>query len=347
VAAILISATTTTAADQASLPAPDYARAEAWAAFPGHSNNSEQTPAGVSPGTPHERDRVDVFFIHPTTYVSEADGNARYDEGGETGARLENGVLRFQASVFNGCCRIFAPRYRQASLGAITHGDAAALAAAELAYSDVARAFDYYLAHENGGRPFVLASHSQGSIHAMRLLQERIIGKPLQQKMVAAYVIGSSLPADIAKRGLPVCETAAATGCVIDWNTVKAGHNDERRRDKSVIWWDGRYQMSSGRPIVCVNPLNWKVNGAAPASENAGAVYSEGRSAPIPAPVPHVTGATCENGLLGVDVEWKERRHFSDLLTITGVYHDFDYSLFYMNVRANVETRIASYLEKN
>ena len=63
-------------------------------------------------------------------------------------------------------------------------------AAFELAYSDVLRAFDYYLAHENHGRPFILASHSQGSLHALRLIQERLAGKPLQKQLVAAYLIG-------------------------------------------------------------------------------------------------------------------------------------------------------------
>jgi len=67
-----------------------------------------------------QRDRVDVFFIHPMTYLARSFGNARYVEPGEPRARLENGVLRFQASVFNLCCRSFAPRCRQASLGAIT-----------------------------------------------------------------------------------------------------------------------------------------------------------------------------------------------------------------------------------
>jgi hypothetical protein len=325
-------------------PAPDYARPDAWAAFPGHPNNAEQTPEGVSAGSPAQRDRVDVFFIHPTTYLSESFGNARYDEPGETRARLENGVLRFQTSVFNGCCRIFVPRYRQASLGAIVSSEPETVADTDLAYSDVRRAFDYYIAHDNGGRPFILASHSQGSIHAMRLLQERIIHTPLASRMVAAYVIGSSLPAAIAQRGLPICQTASSKGCVVDWNTVRAGHNDERRRQKAIVWWDGRYQPVGGLPIVCVNPLNWTPDSSAPAAANAGSIYSEDRGLPIPAPIPHVTGASCEHSLLGVDIPWRERRHFSDLLTMVGVYHDFDYSLFYMNIRANAEARIQEFL---
>jgi hypothetical protein len=321
--------------------APDYSLSAAWLALPGHPNNSDNTPEGIVPGT--ARDRVDVFFIHPTTYLAKSFGNAPYNAGGETGARLENGVLRFQASVFNGCCRIFAPHYRQASLGAITSSDPRAIEATSLAYSDVLRAFDFYISHYNEGRPFILASHSQGSIHAMRLLQERILRGPLAKRMVAAYVIGSSLPKAIAEQGAPVCSSASDTGCVIDWNTVRSGHEDERRKERALIWWNGRYRAVGGLPVVCVNPLNWTPDGDAPASENSGSVYSGGRGAPIPAPIPHVTGADCQDGLLGVEIPWRERRHFSDILTLVGVYHDFDYSLFYMNIRSNVADRIRSY----
>jgi Protein of unknown function (DUF3089) len=324
-------------------PAPDFGRSEAWLALPGHANNAEQTPAGVALGDPKQRDRVDVFFIHPTTDLKRAFGNASYDAGGEIGGRLENGVLRFQASVLNGCCRIYAPHYRQASLGAITSTDSAAIEAIDVAYSDVLRAFDYFIAHYNNGKPFIIASHSQGSIHAMRLLQERIAHTPLADRMIAAYVIGSSLPEAIAQKGLPVCPNATSLGCIVDWNSVREGHDDERRREKAVVWWDGRYQAVGGRSIVCVNPLNWAVNGSAPASANLGSIYSDGREAPVPAPIAQVTGASCQDGLLGVNIPLRYRRHFSDVLTLFGVYHDFDYSLFYMNIRANVDARVREY----
>ena len=100
-----------------------------------------------------------MFFIHPTTFLGGYEDNASYDEPGQTSEQIDQGVLRFQASVFNACCRSYAPRYRQANLRAFTAGDdASAETAFELAYSDVLRAFDYYLAHENHGRPFIIAS---------------------------------------------------------------------------------------------------------------------------------------------------------------------------------------------
>jgi Protein of unknown function (DUF3089) len=324
-------------------PAPDYSRAESWAAHPAHSGTEEDTPAGVDKKSLAVRAAVDVFFIHPTTYIFAGISNARFDEPGLTRRVIDDGVLRFQASVFNGCCRIFAPRYRQASLKGIITASPEGFATADLAYSDVLRAFDHYLAHDNQGRPFIIAGHSQGSIHAIRLLQERIVGTPLARRLVAAYVPGSSLPRAIADKGLSICRTPSMTGCVVDWNSDSADAKDKRRRQDAIVWWEGRYQPIAGRPMLCVNPLNWRDEGAAPAEENLGSVYRDGPRQPIPAPVAGAVSAACDGGLLRVTIQRDQRRHFSDALTVFGIYHDFDYALYYMNIRQNLETRIGAF----
>lgn len=321
------------------LAPPDYATADAWAAFPGRPSRADDTPPGLmrapSPTVP-------VFFIHPTTYLASVIGNAAYAPGGEIQSRVDEAVMGFQASVFNGCCVIFAPRYRQASLRAITTNTPQAYAADELAYGDVDRAFIEFLRLNPSG-PFILAAHSQGSIHGLRLLQQRIMGKPLQQRLVAAYLIGLSLPREIAELGVPVCHDALAVGCVISWNSVRRGHDDRRREEASVIWWQGSYQAISGRPLVCVNPLDWQPGGSAPASVNKGSLYSAGRAQPLPGLIASLTGAWCEGDLLGVDIPFAERRHFRDPLSIFGVYHDFDYGLFYANIRENAAARVQAW----
>jgi hypothetical protein len=337
-ALICLSSTSLSAAAETP-PAPNYADPKTWAAYPGTPGPEEDTPDGIAKTPLSERKGVDVFFIHPTTYLALSIGNARYDETGATRTRLENGVLRFQASVFNHCCRIFVPRYRQASLKGITSSSAEGFASADLAYSDVLRAFDYYLSKENNGRPFIIAGHSQGSIHAIRLLQERIIGTPLMHRLIAAYVPGSALPREIEAKGLPICRTPAMTACVVDWNSVSQTAVD-RRRESAVLWWQDRYQSNAGRTRVCVNPLNWIDNATAPATENLGAIYFGGRGQPVPAPVAGAASASCDDGLLRVQIREDQRRHFSDPLTLFGSYHDFDYGLWYMNIRQNLEVRI-------
>ena len=324
--------------------APDYARADTWAAWPGRPSGADTVPPGLDAAPLPEARRADVFFVHPTTYLSNATPNARYDEPGMTSAQIDRGVLRFQASVFNACCRIYAPHYRQAAIGAFMREDAArATAAYELAYGDVLRAFDYYLAHENHGRPFILASHSQGSLHAMRLLQERIAGQPLQQRLVAAYIVGYYLPLEMEKAGVPVCRSATQTGCFVDWNTVKQGHSDQSREDSRLVWLDGRYQAAARRPMTCVNPLDWQPGGSAGAARNLGALPGVRPGQELRAPVAHLTGARCDGGVLHIDIPLTERSGFADLLTLFGSYHIYDYNIFYVNIRTNALERINSW----
>jgi hypothetical protein len=327
-------------------PAADYASPAAWAAWPGRPSAADDTPAGGGAQDRQATAKADVFFIHPTTYDIGGTWNAAYDEGGMTGRGLDRGVLRGQASAFNGCCRVFAPRYRQAELAAFLREGPDGIAAIGLAYADVLRAFDYYIAHENHGRPFIIASHSQGSVHAMRLLQERVIGTPLARRLVYAVIPGSSLPEDIEARGLPICRSATQTGCVVNWNSVKRGLDDQRRRDRALIWLDGHYQPVAGRHVVCVNPLNWTKDGAADASANLGAVASAPTGG-MPAPIPHVTGAGCEDGQLGVQINPDTGRAFNNLLTASGVYHVYDYGLYYMNIRQNAQARVDAWLAQH
>jgi hypothetical protein len=324
-------------------PPPDYAQPDAWVAWPGRASDADVVPPGVAEASLPAAGRADVFFIHPTTYLFGSAPNARYDEPGITSTQIRRGVLRFQASAFNGCCRIYAPLYRQASIQAFMQaGDAQAQTAFDLAYSDVLRAFDYYLQHENHGRPFIIASHSQGSLHAMRLLQERVAGTTLQQRLVVAYVIGYDLPREIERRGIPVCRTARQTGCLVDWNSVKAGASDEERQNRRLIWLDGRYQHLPSHDLVCVNPLNWQLGGDAPASLNLGALPGTA-AAELLAPVAGLTGARCEAGLLRVDIPVSKRGGFANVLTLFGSYHVYDYNLFYLNIRRNARERVQAF----
>jgi hypothetical protein len=290
-----------------------------------------------------EDQKADVFFIHPTTYLT-GGGNARYDEPGPASTQINQGVLRFQASVFNGCCRIYAPRYRQAGIAALMKDDdAQAQAAFQLAYGDVLRAFDYYIEHENHGRPFILASHSQGSLHALRLLQERIAGQPLQQRLVAAFVVGYFVPEDIERSGLLICRMATQTGCLVSWNTVNADASDGAREHSHLIFLAGRYQRVGDRRLVCVNPLNWAPAGTAPASANLGALPGVRTGAQLRAPVPQLTGASCDGAVLRVSIPLTQRVGFADALTLFGSYHIFDYNLFYTNIRVNAKQRVIAY----
>ena len=62
--------------------------------------------------------------------------------------------------------------------------------AIRFAYRDVEAAFDYFLEQIGPDQPFIIAGHSQGSLHLQTLLFERINGTPTADRIVAAYLIG-------------------------------------------------------------------------------------------------------------------------------------------------------------
>lgn len=141
--------------------APDYGQRTDWAIWRGGNTSSP----------------VDLFFIPPTTFVSQRWNQDLSDTQTDHWTRIS--VANRQINAFDDCCRIYSPRYRQASSRAFGEMAGDGAKAYALAYQDVRAAFRWYIAHENHGRPFVIAAHSQGSLHALRLLEEEIDGTPL------------------------------------------------------------------------------------------------------------------------------------------------------------------------
>jgi hypothetical protein len=322
-------------------PAPDYDLAQSWYAYPG-KNGLERSTIPGEPGIDEAAAKADVFFIHPTTYLK----NDVYNVAIDAPTAFGDAVLLNQASVFNGCCRIYAPHYRQAALRALT----ATPAAVDLAYSDVRRAFRWYVAHENHGRPFIIASHSQGSAHASRLLQQEIIGTRLQNLLVAAYVIGAYVPGDFRKIGLPVCDAAEQTNCIMSWNSNQSGRTGTFKLTKNpTYWWQGALKSTNQPAAICVNPLTWREQGMAPSSSNLGSLslpagnHASSHARLLPPATLGLTGAVCQQGLLDVDIPFFNSRYHDVLSRIYGSYHVFDYGLFYENIRRNAIDRVAAW----
>lgn len=326
---------------KAAPPAPDYARQSSWGALPDMKDASDVAPAGATVIDPAKAP-ADVFFINPTSYFSGRHWNADISDA-PTNAKTDKGSLRNQASAFNGCCAVYAPRYRQMTFGGFLKPSADSRAAMDLAYSDVKRAFQYYLAHYNRGRPFIIASHSQGSRHAKRLVQEMIDGTPLMKQFVAAYIVGNWLDENWFQslKDVKVCESAEQTGCVVTWSSLAEDADAQQQREDFV--------SRSGLPApnhkyVCTNPLTWTTSPApAPASENLGGwVYGPG-SSPRP-PDPHLVSMRCDNGALFVSRP--ADRIYRLRLLPGGNYHDYDYQLAYMSIRENAKVRVKAFLRE-
>src|SRR5207248_3828659 len=95
-------------------------------------------------------------------------------------------------------------------------------------YDDVKDAWNYYLEHDNKGRGFVLVAHSQGSFILTRLIREEIDGKPIQQRMLSAILLGTTIAVPKGKdvggsfQHVPLCRSASQTGCVITYASFRS-----------------------------------------------------------------------------------------------------------------------------
>jgi hypothetical protein len=314
-------------------PAPDYAEHSAWAALPELDDGADVALAEL-PAIDQRHAPADVFYLHPTTWLG-AQWNAPFDDPAVAEATTRGGTL-IQASAFNACCAVHAPRYRQANGRAYTHPDAHSERAVAVAYADVSAAFDAFLARI-GERPFIIAGHSQGAMLGARLIRERIAGGVLEQRLIAAYLPGGALRAEAI--GVPVCDAPTQTGCVVSWNA--RGPNFEHNAFELDA--DDEHTMA-GR--VCVNPISWTTDGLeAAADRSAGALFFDTDE---PVIKPAFADASCRDGVLVVTSMGDTERDVMSrlLLWVMGPenYHPIDVQLFYVDLRRNAVARVQAFM---
>ncbi len=316
-------------------PAPDYSSLESWAAHPAKYDLSDSLPA---PYRPLSRDSsVDVFFIHPTSYYDKkAVDSSRLGEETERlcwNASLadpvvnkitDEGSILNQASVFNGY-RVFAPRYRQAHIQAFYIPDSLSKPFFDTAYADIRNAFTWYLATENKGRPFIIASHSQGTLHAARLISEMIDGHPLSRQFVAGYLVGLPVRENLFSN-IPPCTAPDTKGCIVSWRSFKQGYEPP-------------YLVQENFKAIVVNPLTWtSLPGPVPRKENKGSIlykFNKPKTANV---------STVIHG----NILWCSKpRFFGNIFFTRKNYHIGDYNLFWKNIRDNAAERVRAYRASN
>ncbi len=302
---------------------PDYSNLNYWAAHPWKKDLSDSVPKPLRKSFAKDS-MVDVFFIHPTTLTAKDDErwNAPIDDA-TINAKTDYTSILYQASVFNEQCRVFAPRYRQAHYKAFFINNNEAAPYFETAYQDIKKAFEYYLSNYNSGRPIIIASHSQGTKHAARLLKEFFDGKSLQNKLVCAYIIGLPVPENYFT-DIPICTNANSTGCVMSWRTYKTGYTDQR------------FVAKENYKAIVVNPLSWTIDSFfVNKNNNKGGVLLKFNKI-----VPKVVDAQIHNNVL-----WTSKPDVIGKIFFTKKnFHAGDINLFYMNIRENVRNRIKVYL---
>lgn len=315
---------------------PDYAQADAWIARPDIADNpAEWLPPGVTPV--EARPAAAVFFVHPTTYLSGDRWNAPLRES-DSSERAEL-FVRSQASAFNGAGQVWAPRYRQAAYGAFLLKSEDAQSALDLAYSDVAAAFDRFLREVEPGRPIILAGHSQGALHLIRLLQER--HSDLQDRLVAAYVVGwpVSERADLPALGFRACAEPEQSRCILSWMSFAEPANPSL----ILASWEGSDGLAAAprrrSDIVCVNPITGDRGSSAAPAANPGTLIPDGDFSGATLVAGAVRGH-CDKGLLIVDGEVPPMGPY---VLPGNNYHVYDYALFWGAIRRDSERRLEAW----
>lgn len=336
-------------AEQSAVEAPDYANPNNWAALPTRPGVEDMIPTGIDDTDVQGMAPVDVFFVHPTGFLRGESWTYSMDQGSATEENTQ-WMMANQASPFNGCCNVYAPRYRQANIYSYFQEDEIRDQVLGFAYQDVRRAFTHFIEHFSEGRPFILASHSQGTHHSSRLLQEIIDGTELSQRMVAAYIIGGTIQrkAFDDMTTVALCDGPEDLGCAIHWDTWS----------EAVI----EIEMPGVAGNVCTNPLSWKLDGGlVDRSFHQGAVVSSGifqvemwgddiaagvNFEPLAEPIPKMLQAQCKDGALYITDQTGTPFGEQGGSFGGGNYHGLDYPVFHMDIRENAKLRVKTFLEK-
>ena len=336
--------------ERSAVEPPDYTNTVNWAALPNRDGVEDMIPKGVADTDIQGKAPVDVFFVHPTGFLRGESWTYSLDQDSATEENTQ-WMMANQASPFNGCCNVYAPRYRQANIFAYFQDEAIRDQVLGFAYQDVKRAFQYFIDHFSQDRPFILASHSQGTHHSARLLQEVIDGSALSERMVAAYIIGGTIQRSVFDNmsDVRLCDDPLDLGCAIHWDTWS----------EAVI----ETEMPGVEANVCTNPLSWRLDGGlVESSSHRGAVVSSGTFnvemsgddvaegvvfGPLGEPIAQMLQAQCKNGALYIsdqsDTPFGEQGgSFGG-----GNYHGLDYPVFHMDIRENAKQRVTAFLEAN
>ncbi len=321
-----------------------YADKQMWIARPDIPGNPALwLPPTFKDKTP--KGNAAVFFIHPTSYIQPLpkSWNASLDDT-TTNDRAKL-FVQGQASVFSSAGDIWAPRYRQANFGAFLTTQPEAQQALDAAYADVVQAWDSFLAKIEPNRPIIVAGHSQGAVHLLRLLRERIAGQPVAKRIAAAYVIGwpVSVEADLPSLGLPACAAADQSGCILSWQSFA----EPADTAQIMAIYDNTTGFTSksrrGTKMLCTNPLTGVPNTSADAAANIGTTI----------PSIDLKTATLESGTIPARCDEQgflliggPPKGISAYVLPGNNYHVFDFSLFWANIRADARRRMAAFEQR-
>ena len=299
---------------------PDYSKADGWAVLPGiHPDFLEGFDKNLNDKN------ADVFYVYPTLFTDKKNSAWNADIGLSTVRnQVRQTAVKYQASSWLKSANLYVPFYRQAHYRIFVETYSQQGAPAwEIAYQDVKNAFEYYLKNYNKGKPIIIAAHSQGSMHAKRLIKEFFDQKPLQNQLVAAYLIGTRILPDEFQSIEPLT-SAEATGGFVSWNSYKM--NKIPKNFES--WFKGG---------VTTNPIRWDTQKHSVLREHQGVLNKD------LVVYPNSVSIEVTNGVLWTSLPKIPGRFF---LAWIKNYHFADINLFWKDIESNALLRVQSWYKK-
>jgi hypothetical protein len=211
----------------------------------------------VEQASPATDPPIDCFYVYPTV-SGQLGMNANLNIDPE-----ERAIAVQQAARFSQVCKVYAPMYRQMTLGAINTPGADLTAPFALAYGDVLRAWQDYLANYNQGRGIVFISHSQGSMMLTRLITTEIDPNPsLRSQVVSALLIGGNVRVPVGQdvggdfQNIPACRSTSQTGCVVAYSSFNQTPPADTFFGKVGVGPSSGLPVSGNVEVLCVNPAS-------------------------------------------------------------------------------------------
>ena len=298
---------------------PNYSKNESWAVLPGKYPKDLIQITGD-----YSEKQADVFYIYPTLFSDRKNPSLNADIFDEFFRKeIIQKAIKYQASAWVSSANLYAPFYRQAHYRIFSEpysivdlrNESPGIGAWTLAYEDLKNAFEYYIEHYNNGKPIIIATHSQGTMHAIQLIKDYFDDKPLKDKLVAAYLIGTRILPDEFKSIKPMVNPDDVGGFV-SWNTYKMNNLPKEK------WFKGG---------VTTNPISWSTKNYSLKGEHKGLLFKDGKI------YSNVLSVKVSDGILWSTVPKIPGRIF---LSLVKNYHYADINLFWLDISKNSQKRV-------
>lgn len=194
-------------------------------------------------------DTIDLFYLVSTEVVSAQtpEGQISYQSLLIPSDReaISQELSYAESHFCQADLRCVAPYYHQFTFEALSLPHEQFDSVYQVVADEVCQAFDYYMQHQNQGRPFAIVGFSQGAMFTLDLL--RHMSEEQYQQLIAAYAIGYRLSAeDVQHPHIRPATDETERGVTISFNSVLR---------PEAIW----PQVAAGA-VTCINPVNWRTD---------------------------------------------------------------------------------------